>query len=138
MAGSCSYSTTVPDTGPVTATVSCWTDDGVYCASDGICAAVPAIGQACAFGQYCGKDAHCKNGLCADDQATGPCQSSDDCLAPSYCDYSADASSGQCAPLKANGATCRMASECAGGQCLSFVCRTWSVATPEVCAGLLN
>jgi hypothetical protein len=137
-AGGCSYSTQVSATAPVTATAACWTDDGVYCSPDGICAATPALGQTCAYSAYCGKDAHCKNGNCAADFATGACQSNDECLAPSYCDYSADAASGQCAPLKPNGAKCRGSSECAGGQCYQFACRTWTMADPELCAGLLD
>jgi hypothetical protein len=140
-AGGCSYSTKVTATAPVTATAACWTDDGVYCSSDGLCAATPALGQACAYSAYCayrGKDAHCKSGSCAADFATGACQSNDECLAPSYCDHSADASSGQCAPLKPNGAKCGNSNECAEGQCYNFACRTWTIATPELCAGLLD
>ena len=126
---SCSFSSTS------NATALCWTQEGVYCES-GTCVATPDIGQVCGFGSYCGANAHCTSGeVCAASLASGgSCDSSYDCLSPSYC----DSSSGQCAPAKANGATCNVDYECSGGQCEQSLCRNWTVANAAACAGLMD
>ena len=126
----CSWSGTSPSP------ALCWTDDGVYCASYGVCAATPAVGEPCSY--YCGKSAHCADdGLCAPNLTTGPCEINDDCLASSFCDRPSSAVSGQCALLKDLGATCSYAKQCASGQCLGGTCRLWSMANDGVCSGVI-
>jgi hypothetical protein len=113
--------------------VHCWIQDGLYC-GNGVCVVAPAVGQACAIGDYCEYSGHCKSGTCVADLATGPCTSDGDCLGTSYCDDSAKV----CTPRKANGEICSFDRECSGGQCEQGRCRTWSMATPATCAGLLD
>jgi len=113
-------------------TAWCWTEDGLYCES-GFCAAVPTIGQPCA-GNYCEDSGHCQSGMCVADEAAGPCTSDYDCLATSYCTGTPQA----CTPRKPNGDSCSYERECLGGQCELGRCRTWSMATPAACAGLLE
>jgi hypothetical protein len=127
----CSGAVVSGDAGPTT-NASCWIQDGVFC-SNGMCVALPAIGQPCGGGNYCAVNAHCQSGTCVADVATGPCTSNDTCVSTSYCDQDAG-----CTPLKANGTTCNTGSECAGGQCEQDRCRTWSLATAATCAGVLD
>ena len=112
---------------------SCWINDGIYC-NGNTCAAVPSIGQPCGGGSYCEIAGHCESGRCVADTATGACSSNDACVSTSYCDFTARA----CTPKKANGATCNQGGECTGGQCEQDVCRNWTIATPALCAGLLD
>jgi hypothetical protein len=115
-------------------TALCWVQDGLYC-SNNVCVALPAIGRPCGNSNYCVVDGHCESGTCVADIAAGPCNSDDDCVNTSYCDFSANR---QCTPLKANGAACDMSSECIGGQCEADRCRSWTVANAASCAGLLD
>jgi hypothetical protein len=114
-----------------TITTECWINNFSYCSS-GLCAALPAIGQPCGDGIYCATSAHCENGTCMADIATGPCSSDDYCVSTSYC----DTTTRQCTPIKADGTACSLDSECLGGQCEAGRCRPWSMATASACAGL--
>jgi hypothetical protein len=113
---------------------TCWISDGLYCPIGRVCTAVAAIGQRCSGNYSCVEDAHCQNGACVANEATGPCTSQFDCLR-TYCDYTSQ----QCSPRKANGETCSGDdSQCAGGDCYQSKCRTWTQATAATCAGLLD
>lgn len=123
--------------GPVAATsdAACRLDDGLYCADSGVCEALPAVGEPCG-GVYslCAAGARCEDARCAPVAATGPCEYDRDCSATAYCDWEAR----QCSARKANGQTCEYDDECTGGQCEGDRCRTFSVANPSSCAGLLD
>ncbi len=112
---------------------ACWANEGVVCGDSGQCEPAPAIGDPCPEG-YCESGAYCGVSLCAATKDVGPCTSSVECSASSYCDYT----SGQCTPLKPDGTPCEDNDECAGGDCAGDQCRAWSVASPDTCAGLLD
>jgi hypothetical protein len=112
----------------------CWTEDGLVCTS-GICVAAPAIGSPCVSNR-CGVDAHCEGTVCVADTATGPCPGGDgDCLSTSLCDYDVDPS--VCRPRAANGELCDYGDECVSGKCEGDRCVPWSMANPELCAGVV-
>jgi hypothetical protein len=128
--GSCS------GTGGDTVTGVCWTEDGLVCGSAGTCVSAPAVGSPCAS-YHCAVDAHCEGSVCVADTATGSCDSGDDaCLSTSFCDYSV--SPYVCRPRKQNGELCETGDECASDKCEGDRCVPWSVASPELCAGVLD
>jgi hypothetical protein len=112
---------------------ACWVDEGLVC-SNGACVHAPKAGEACVSFGYCEGAAHCVNSVCAADLSDGPCQQDRECLAPAICDYTRKV----CTPLKANGEPCEASNECQGGQCYQDRCRTWSVAEPGACRGILD
>lgn len=126
---SCSY------VGTPASNKGCWEEDGLQCTTQGVCAPVPKLGEACPD-YNCATDAHCDVGTnrCIASTATGPCPSYTECLHTSYCDSDTQV----CIPLKANGAACNYDSECTSANCEGDVCREWSVARASTCAGLLD
>jgi hypothetical protein len=109
----------------------CWTEDGLYC-ENGICFALPTVGEPCGHISYCGVDTRCQNGTCVSNVPTGgTCYGNDECLSGDYCNSDIHA----CAPVLANGSACRDNRDCAGRQCELGRCRNWSMATTETCAG---
>jgi len=112
---------------------ACWTQDDVVC-TNGVCVAAPQVGQSCVSFGYCTATAHCQNSVCVADQSSGPCTTSEDCLAPSVCDYTLQ----MCVALKQNGEACDQSDQCAGGQCYEDHCRTWTVAQTDSCLGVLD
>jgi hypothetical protein len=113
--------------------VTCWVNDGLVCGSGGTCVAAPALGETCS--DYCAEGAYCDGGLCVEPTATGSCLSDEAaCLSTSYC--ARDTSI--CTPKKANGVACDDDEECDGRDCYGDVCRSWTVASPQTCSGLLD
>lgn len=113
---------------------SCWTNEGLYCGSAGLCAAIPNVGEACASPNYCPAGAYCSNKTCVAQVSSGSCASdSSACNDSSYCEVNTK----QCTPKKRDGDTCDQDSECLGGECYGDRCRVWSIATPASCAGLM-
>jgi len=114
---------------------ACWREDGLVCNDNGVCEAIPAVGAPCPdyvcnVGAYCNQTTR----VCTVSLPTGPCLNYDDCASTSYCDTTV----GMCIALKANGVTCNTDRECQSGQCEGDVCHEWTIATPSLCAGLLD
>lgn len=123
--------------GPASPTTNqaCWKEDGLICTGAGVCVALPEIGAACPDYE-CRTDAYCNPNtrVCTAAVASGPCPSYDGCVSTSYCDSDTQ----MCIPLKANGGVCNSSTECQSGNCDGDVCREWSVASTESCAGRLD
>jgi hypothetical protein len=114
--------------------VGCYEDEGLYCPrATLVCTPLPRVGEPCPEAK-CERDAFCQFGTCVAAAAMGPCDSRDQCAHTSRCDVDA----GSCVPRKANGAACNDLDECLSASCEGDLCRNWSVATPERCAGLLD
>ncbi|HWP07697.1 MAG TPA: hypothetical protein VNN72_18225 [Polyangiaceae bacterium] len=111
----------------------CWEEDGLYCSDAGVCASVPKLGEACPD-YACATDSYCGGSVCVASIASGPCPSYIECLHTSYCDSDTQ----MCIPLKANGAACNYDSECSSANCEGDVCREWSVARSDSCAGIFD
>jgi len=116
-----------------TSQAACYKDEGLYCTSQYVCAALPQIGEKCPD-YACARNSYCNGDVCVASTASGPCPDLDECLEGSSCDYTTR----MCIPLKANGSPCNYDAECASDKCDSELCRDWSVASTSTCAGLLN
>jgi hypothetical protein len=132
--GSCSGAAT--SSTPAQSATACYTNDGLYCTPQYVCAPQPKLGEACddTSDDICAQDTYCSGSVCVAATATGPCQSSSMCLHTSYCDND----TGQCVPLKANGKACTSDLECSSENCDVNVCHEWSAATAMGCSGQLQ
>jgi len=96
------------------ASSDCYTNDGLYCASDSTCKVLVSIGDSCA-NEYisCAAGAHCNGVTCVVDVGVGsPCPSGNECADGNYCDMSG--STYLCAPKKPAGQSCTEYDECQG------------------------
>jgi hypothetical protein len=111
----------------------CYTNDGLYCAATSVCAAMPTLGQTCTANSPCAGEAFCENGVCAAQRTSGSCASTSSACAPSvYC----DATTRECVPRKASGATCTVEGECqTTDRCISGRCGRRTIATQKLCNG---
>ena len=130
--GECYGSTTVTSgsggAANATASVACYTNDGLYCAS-GTCQKMEPVGgpcqsyatTACVATAYCDTQA----GLCQAKLAVGAdCSSADSCVDGAYC-----ATSGRCEAQKADNLPCQSYRECRG------YCDLGESTSNGVCAG---
>lgn len=125
-----------------TGTADCYTNDGLYCAGNGTCSPLIAIGQPCPDYTGCVDGAYCdNNGKCAATLAAGsPCSSFDACKTGEYCTMG-NGPSGTCATLKANGTACATSEECQSANCVSGKCQPDTASTgisADMCAGNLS
>lgn len=95
----------------------CYTNDGLYCSSDGSCAQQAALGEAC------GDDAGCTEGYCGEGVCQAPGASGADCVTDTWCREPYYCSPiGSCEPRLADGASCGSSNECSNGRCVSGTC----------------
>ena len=113
----------------------CYTNDGLYCDANHLCAGVPAIGQACTGSSPCSGEAFCENSVCTAKRTSGSCSTnSAACAASAYCDIATR----QCLLRKASGAACTLDSECqTTDRCVNGTCGKRTVATQKLCSGNL-
>ena len=94
LGGDCAYSLPVPVGGDagVPGNATCYTDDGLYCASDWTCQRLVALGDACSDAESCVSGAYCSMaGVCEALKAAGAaCASYYECLG------SCDSATGRC------------------------------------------
>ncbi len=91
-------------------TATCYTNDGLYCASDYICNSIAAVGGACTDYQGCVTGAYCNltTSMCVAQVAAGaPCPTGMECDASSYC-----STTQICVSKKAVGESCASNVEC--------------------------
>jgi hypothetical protein len=112
----------------------CYQSDGLGCSQTTLkCERLPKLGEACMDGR-CPVDTYCAGGICVAGKATGPCPSLEQCLQTSRCDIDTMT----CIPKKPNGSACNDLTECLSSTCEGDVCRDWSAATEQRCAGALG
>lgn len=120
--------------GGTTATVYCFTNDGLHCASTtGVCETLPTLGETCDY-DGCVSPYFCDAGVCAPQHATGPCTDARACTSTAFCDFNTS----QCMPKKADGQTCTTDGECTGGNCNDGTCGPVVPVNAAFCAGLLD
>lgn len=102
----------------------CFTNDGLYCGSDGVCHTRGKIGAACSGSNSCA-EGYCDfttNVCTAKAAQNGACTMSDGCLDGLYCKTQV------CTPDLAAGAACQAGDKCLNGNCTNNVC----VANPAI------
>jgi hypothetical protein len=117
----CQYLTSLPT---ASGTASCFTSDGVYCASNSVCQPLLAVGSPCSNTDVCVDAAYCDTttntclakialGASCAPAGSGFCGGA--CPAPGICVDSAYCSTAQiCETKKAGGAACQSTDECSG------------------------
>lgn len=119
-------------------TATCYTNDGLYCSDNGVCATLIPIGQPCPSQDGCVSAAYCDSGTCVARKAAGsPCTSySDECKDGAYCADPTGSGNGICTNLKADGAACTDFQECQSGDCENGKCTSGgSIVSPQLCSG---
>lgn len=111
---------------------SCYTNDGLYCGSEGKCAPLRAVGESCDTTQEsCVDSAWCAQGTCVARVAVGAsCEGSRACELTAYCD-----DSGKCQAKRPDGAACSSGEACEGDRCEAGKCGGSGIASPELCGG---
>ncbi|MDX2051819.1 MAG: hypothetical protein SFV15_05460 [Polyangiaceae bacterium] len=110
---------------------TCWVEDGLTC-SNGSCASVPKLGEACTF--FCATGAYCDLGRCVPQRESGPCIQSDACAASAFCGITTN----ECTPKKQDRTACQEDFECLNGYCGPSGCQKWTAANSSSCSGLIN
>lgn len=126
---------------PAGGNATCYTNEGLYCDGNHVCAALIPIGQPCVDYSGCVDGAYCESGVCTAKQAAGgPCTYSDACKDGTYCAQATPGASGTCANKKADGASCTSFDECQGGDCQNGKCTSGgsSGISPSMCSGQMN
>jgi hypothetical protein len=102
----------------------CFTNDGVYCSSDGLCMPQGKIGDVCSLSQSCGEGfCDTASGLCTTRAlAGGACVGDVGCAEGLYCKTQL------CTPELAPGSPCAITDQCKSGNCTNGLC----VANPPV------
>jgi hypothetical protein len=109
----------------------CYTNDGFVCGSEGKCAPLAPIGEACTEGG-CVATAYCQypSEKCVSRVAVGgACEISNECAEGAYC------TAGKCATTKLDGAGCEEWEECASGKCEAAKCGSSGMVSSQVCSG---
>jgi hypothetical protein len=121
---------------------ACLVADGLVCdTATYVCAAVPAVGDACS--KFCATDAYCDAaGKCQAKTADGPCPGSvDACLDTSICSCSeptCDPTQFVCVARGAVGAQCKNDNQCMSGFCYQKgFCRVKTPVSADLCDGTL-
>ncbi|MEB2311328.1 MAG: hypothetical protein OZ921_07855 [Sorangiineae bacterium] len=112
---------------------SCYTNDGLYCDSEGKCAPLRAAGESCDTTQEsCVDGAWCAQGTCVARAAVGAsCDGGMACERTAYCD-----DAGKCQAKRPNGAACSSDEACEGDRCDEGKCGSGSgIASRELCGG---
>ena len=115
------------------ASSSCFTNDGLYCASTSKCSPLPAVNAPCPQG-YCATRAYCSAGTCEPQLAAGACASDEACMTSARCDQA----SSKCTPKFGDGVVCTAASDCLNTGCNNGHCGTPTAASSRTCAGVLD
>jgi hypothetical protein len=116
---------------PIEASV-CRTNDGLYCAVDGICKTTLAVGTVCTQSDVCVTGAHCNLStfVCVSNADVGaPCPAGNECASGAYC-----SPQHVCAAKKAAGEACQGSLECQGVCDATSVCSTPVSTTLDVTA----
>jgi hypothetical protein len=98
-----------------------------------VCEALPTLGETCDY-DGCAGAYFCDAGVCAPQQATGPCTDDRACTSTAYCDRTTS----RCAPKKADGQACVYENECTGGDCNNGTCGPIIPVDAATCAGLFD
>ena len=110
-------------------TATCYTNDGLYCASNFTCSQIAAVGGACTDYQGCVTGAYCNltTSMCAAQVAAGaPCPTGAECDASSFC-----STTQICVNKKAVGESCASNTEC-----LAYCDPTTNLCVTDNSAGL--
>lgn len=123
------------DGSPATPGGGCYTNDGLFCSSSGVCAALPPLGEPCEANSPCEAGAYCENGACVAQRTSGPCNHlavrNDQCAASAYCNPAKQ----QCEPRRKRGEPCSGDLECPFGDRCAGTCRPRTVANRASCEG---
>ncbi len=124
---------------PPSGNATCYTNDGLYCAGNGVCAAMIPIGQPCPDYSGCVDGAYCDSGTCAAKRAAGSsCSSfSNECKDGTYCADPAHTGTGTCTNKKADGQACSSFDECQSENCQNGKCSSGGIS-PSMCSGQMN
>ena len=126
-------STECSGSGTMVGNAICYTNDGLYCADNGSCAQLSAVGDACTY-DGCVHGAYCdESGACAPLKSVGEsCAGWGECVDGAVC-----MDDGVCATPKPVGAACTSYSECENG-CEGGFCAADAFVGPAVCSGTLD
>jgi hypothetical protein len=107
-------------TTPPSEALACFTNEGLYCASDQTCKPTLGLGTACSSSSVCVTDAHCNQStsVCVENAAVGSaCPAGNECSSDAYC-----ASDHTCTSKKAAGEACASYTECQGACGTDSIC----------------
>lgn len=130
---------------PPSGNATCYTNDGLYCAGNGVCTELSPIGQACTSYNSCVDGAYCdSNNTCAKKKAAGSsCSSfSNECKDGAYCadPTHTGTGTGTCTNKKVDGQACSSFEECQSDDCQNGKCSSGSSGgiSPAMCSGHMN